>query len=42
MSEEQNKMVVKRFIEEMWNQRRLHLADELIAPDCVTHQLRSV
>jgi predicted ester cyclase len=42
MSEEQNKMVVKRFIEEMWNQRKLNLADELIAPDCVTHQLRSV
>jgi hypothetical protein len=42
MSEEQNKMVVKRFIEEMWNQRKLNLADELIAPDCVTYQLRSV
>ena len=42
MSEEQNKTVVKRFIEEMWNKRKLDLTDELIAPDCVTHQLRSV
>ena len=41
MSEEQNKMIVRRFIEEMWNQRKLHLADELFAPDCITHQLRS-
>jgi len=24
----------------MWNQRHLELADELFAPDCVTHQLR--
>jgi len=42
MSEEQNKMLVKRFIEEMWNQRRLDLADELMVPNCVTHQLRSI
>ena len=33
--------VVERFIEEMWNNRRLDVADELFAPDCVTHQLRS-
>ena len=37
MNEEQNKMVVKRFIDEMWNQRKLQLADELFAADCVTH-----
>src|SRR5438445_5903320 len=24
----------------MWNQRHLEIADELFAPDCVTHQLR--
>lgn len=42
MSEQENKMVVKRFFDEMWNQRKLNLADELIALDCVTHQLRSV
>ena len=39
-NEEQNKALVKRFIEQMWNQRQLELADELFAPDCVTHQLR--
>lgn len=41
MSEETNKQVVRRFIEEMWNRRRPELADELVAPDCVTHQLRA-
>jgi steroid delta-isomerase-like uncharacterized protein len=40
MNEENNKAVVKRFIEDMWNQRQLELADELFARDCVTHQLR--
>ena len=40
MNEEENKAVVKRFIEQMWNERQLELADELFAPDCVTHQLR--
>jgi predicted ester cyclase len=39
--EDRNKLVVARFIEELWNQRKLELADELIAPNCVTHQLRS-
>src|SRR4051812_5590503 len=42
VKEVQNKAVVKRFIEAMWNQRQLELADELFAPDCVTHQLRGV
>ena len=42
MNEEKNKAVVKRFVEQMWNQRQLELADELFAPDCVTHQLRGV
>ena len=41
MNEEQNKIIVTRFIEEMWNQRKLEVADELFAADCVTHQLRS-
>ena len=36
-----NKEVVRRFIEEMWNERRLERADELIASNCVTHQLRT-
>jgi predicted ester cyclase len=41
MNEEQNKKIVARFIEEMWNQRNLQAADELFAGNCVTHQLRS-
>lgn len=41
MNEEQNKTIVKRFIEEMWNQRKHQGADELFTADCVTHQLRS-
>ncbi len=40
MSPEANKMMVRRFIEELWNQRKLELADELFSADCVTHQLR--
>jgi predicted ester cyclase len=41
MNEEQNKKIVTRFFEEMWNQRKLHIADELFAANCVSHQLRS-
>ncbi|HEX8180706.1 MAG TPA: ester cyclase [Pyrinomonadaceae bacterium] len=41
MSATESKTVARRFIEELWNARRLELADELFAPDCVTHQLRS-
>lgn len=36
-----NKTVVERFYQKLWNERQLNLADELIAADCVTHQLRS-
>ena len=41
MSAEQNKAIVRRFIEELWNNRNLDLADEIFAADCITHQLRS-
>ena len=41
MSAEEDKAVVRRFVEELWNQRRLDAADEIFHPDCVTHQLRS-
>jgi len=40
MNEEQNKEIVRRFVEEMWNGRKLDVADEIISPDCTTHQLR--
>ena len=41
MSLDAYKKLVTRFIEEVWNQRRLDVADEIFAADCLTHQLRS-
>jgi len=41
LSAEQNKAIIRRFIEELWNSRRLDIADEIFAVDCTTHQLRS-
>jgi steroid delta-isomerase-like uncharacterized protein len=35
------KQVISRFVEELWNERRLEVADAIFAKDCVTHQLRS-
>jgi steroid delta-isomerase-like uncharacterized protein len=35
------KQLAKRFVEELWNERRLDVADAIFAKDCVTHQLRS-
>ena len=35
------KHVVERFVEELWNGRRLDVADQIFSEDCVTHQLRS-
>ena len=36
-----NERLVRRFTEEFWNNRKFELANELIASDCQTHQLRS-
>jgi steroid delta-isomerase-like uncharacterized protein len=36
-----NQQLVRRFLEELWNGRKLELADEFVASDCQTHQLRS-
>ena len=41
MSVEDQKRVVRRFFEEVWNQRHSSVAAEIISPDCITHQLRS-
>jgi steroid delta-isomerase-like uncharacterized protein len=38
---EQAKHIIKRFVEELWNARRLDVADQIFSEDCVTHQLRS-
>jgi hypothetical protein len=35
------KHVINKFVEELWNQRRLDVADAIFSGDCVTHQLRS-
>lgn len=35
------KDLIRRFVEELWNERRLDVADAIFAKDCVTHQLRS-
>ena len=33
--------VITRFVAELWNERRLEVADAIFVEDCVTHQLRS-
>jgi steroid delta-isomerase-like uncharacterized protein len=35
------KQLIRRFVEELWNARRLDVADQIFSEDCVTHQLRS-
>ncbi len=38
---EQAKDIIKRFVEELWNARRLDVADQIFSEECVTHQLQS-
>lgn len=35
------KQLMNRLVEELWNSRRLDVADAIFSPNCVTHQLRS-
>jgi predicted ester cyclase len=37
MSAEENKAIVRRYLEESWNQRNLTVIDELIVPDFIQH-----
>ncbi len=37
MSTEDNKALIRRFIEEGWNQKNAAVFDELVAPDYVSH-----
>jgi steroid delta-isomerase-like uncharacterized protein len=36
-----NKELIIRFVEELWNQRKLEVADEIFDKDCQTSQLQS-
>lgn len=35
------KAIAQRFIDELWNERKLDVADEIFAENCITNQLRS-
>jgi predicted ester cyclase len=39
MIENENTAIVRRWFEELWNQRRLETIDELLAPDAVSYDL---
>ena len=39
MTENENTAIVRRWFEEVWNQRRLQTIDELLAPDAVAYDL---
>jgi len=39
MVENENTAIVRRWFEEVWNQRRLATIDELLAPEAVAHDL---
>ena len=33
----ENKAIIRRLIDEVWNQRRLEIVEEIVAPDAVIH-----
>ena len=35
--EEENKVIERRYLEEVWNKGNLELMDEFVAPDCIYH-----
>ena len=37
MSAEENKTILRRFVEEVWNQRKFEVLDEICAPNLVLH-----
>jgi hypothetical protein len=37
VSAEENKAVVRRFIEEVWNEHNQSIIDEVVAPDYLNH-----
>jgi predicted ester cyclase len=39
MLENENTAIIRRWFEEVWNQRRLETIDELLDPDAVAHDL---
>lgn len=41
MTAAESKAIVRRFYEELWNNRQVEIADEIFASDCLTHQLQS-
>ena len=38
---ENNKQLIIKFVEELWNQRKLEIAEDIFDNDCLTFQLRS-
>jgi hypothetical protein len=39
MIENENTAIVRRWFEELWNQRRLETINELLAPDAISYDL---
>src|SRR5438270_2519413 len=38
---ENNKLIIIKFVEELWNQRKLEIADDIFDIECQTFQLQS-